>query len=142
MTSKPVTEPCASLCGHSGFGSTLQASAFRPPDLNIKALADLHSCDAARGAARFHRSAHVLINMAPTELRFHASAISRPHFSLRNAIARSTCAGCVAFTSLALLSAPIPPLMVLSPRDGLLAVSPCLLRAPLWNATQSYGCCT
>lgn len=49
MTAKPVREPCTSLCGHAGFGSTLQASAFSPPDLNIKPLADLHSCDAARG---------------------------------------------------------------------------------------------
>lgn len=94
MTAKPKREPCTSLCGHGRIGSTLQASVFSPSDLNIKPPADLHSCDAGcTGAALSHRTAHVLINMAPTVLSI-PPARARSSSPLTHA--KSTCVWCVA----------------------------------------------
>lgn len=58
MTCKPERESGAVPCVDNGrIGPTLQASVFSPSDLNIKLLADLHSCDArCTGPAHSHRT--------------------------------------------------------------------------------------
>lgn len=95
-------------------GLDLQASVFSLPDLNIKLLADLHSCDARyTGAAHSHCTAHVLISMAPSVLSIPPSrACSSPHPPTLHMLCQHVFDDCVVFILFISTSSPlILPLM-------------------------------
>lgn len=112
MTSTLKGQRCHSLWGHSRTGSTLQASVFSPLDLNVKLLADLHSCDAhCTGAAHSHCIAHVLINMAPTVLS--TPPLPSPTLIPSHMLSQHVFEDCVVFISPTLISPLVLPLMPL-----------------------------